>query len=66
MRDEVRDALLAMLMDGRLAAGTSVSIDRLSRDLGVSQTPVREALVEIERPGWSTESPIAATRWRHR
>lgn len=51
MRDEVRDALLAMLMDGRLAAGTSVSIDQLSRDLGVSQTPVREALVEIEATG---------------
>ncbi|MGV9798518.1 GntR family transcriptional regulator [Mycobacterium sp. NPDC003449] len=51
MRDDVRDALLAMLMDGRLAAGTSVSIDQLARDLGVSPTPVREALVEIEATG---------------
>ncbi|MDV3127354.1 GntR family transcriptional regulator [Mycobacterium sp. 21AC1] len=51
MRDDVRDALLAMLMDGRLAAGTSVSIDQLARDLSVSPTPVREALVEIEATG---------------
>lgn len=51
MRDEVRDALLAMLMDGRLSAGTSVSIDQLARDLGVSPTPVREALAEIEATG---------------
>jgi DNA-binding GntR family transcriptional regulator len=51
MRDDVRDALLAMLLDGRLAAGTSVSIDQLARDLGVSPTPVREALVEIEATG---------------
>jgi DNA-binding GntR family transcriptional regulator len=51
MRDDVRDAVLAMLMDGRLAAGTSVSIDQLARDLSVSQTPVREALVEIEATG---------------
>ncbi|BBY27085.1 GntR family transcriptional regulator [Mycolicibacterium sediminis] len=51
MRDDVRDAVLAMLMDGRLAAGTSVSIDQLARDLNVSQTPVREALVEIEATG---------------
>lgn len=50
-RDDVRDAVLAMLMDGRLAAGTSVSIDQLARDLGVSPTPVREALVEIEATG---------------
>jgi DNA-binding GntR family transcriptional regulator len=51
MRDDVRDAVLAMLMDGRLAAGTSVSIDQLARDLSVSPTPVREALVEIEATG---------------
>lgn len=51
MRDDVRDALLAMLLDGRLAAGASVSIDKLARNLGVSPTPVREALVEIEATG---------------
>lgn len=51
MRDEVHDAVLAMLMDGRLAAGASVGIDSLARDLGVSPTPVREALVELEGTG---------------
>ncbi|PVU83988.1 GntR family transcriptional regulator [Cellulomonas sp. WB94] len=51
MRDDVRDAVMAMLMDGRLAPGKSVGIDQLARDLGVSPTPVREALVEIEGTG---------------
>jgi DNA-binding GntR family transcriptional regulator len=51
MRDDVRDALLAMLLDGRLAAGAPVSIDKLARTLGVSPTPVREALVEVEATG---------------
>lgn len=51
MRDDVYDAVLAMLMDGRLAAGSSVGIDQLARSLDVSPTPVREALVELEATG---------------
>lgn len=51
MRDEVHDRLLAMLLDGRLTAGTSLSIDQLAQRLDVSQTPIREALVQLESTG---------------
>ncbi|NAZ86576.1 FCD domain-containing protein [Kineococcus sp. T90] len=38
-------------MDGHAAPGESLSIDGLARELGVSPTPVREALVRIEATG---------------
>ncbi|MEJ5888812.1 GntR family transcriptional regulator [Pseudokineococcus marinus] len=51
LRDEVYDALLDMLLEQRLAPGGSLSIDGLARELGVSPTPVREALVFLEHTG---------------
>lgn len=51
LRDDVRDAVMAMLLDGRLAPGASLGIDQLSREFNVSPTPVREALVELEATG---------------
>lgn len=38
-------------MDGRLEAGTPVSIDGMARELDVSATPVREALARLEATG---------------
>jgi DNA-binding GntR family transcriptional regulator len=38
-------------MDGRLEAGTGISIDGTARDLDVSPTPVREALARLESTG---------------
>jgi len=51
LRDDVRDAVMGMLLDGRFAPGTSLGIDQLSRQFNVSATPVREALVELEATG---------------
>lgn len=51
LRDEVQDALQSRLLDGRYPAGASLSIDALARELGVSPTPVREALVRMEDTG---------------
>jgi DNA-binding GntR family transcriptional regulator len=51
LRDGVYDMLVEMLMAGDLAPGTTLSIDGLARDLGVSPTPVREALVHLEHTG---------------
>jgi len=51
MRDDVHDAVLAMLIDGQLAPGGSIGIDQLARALGVSPTPIREALAELEATG---------------
>lgn len=48
LQDEVYDAVLAMLLGGEIAPGRPVSIDSLAMRLGVSQTPVREALARLE------------------
>ena len=51
LADSVHASLLTWLMDGHAAPGESLSIDGLARELGVSPTPVREALVRIESTG---------------
>jgi DNA-binding GntR family transcriptional regulator len=45
---EVYSALRQSILDGDLAPGTRINIDAVSRRLGVSQTPVREALQHLE------------------
>ena len=49
--DEVYNALYAQLMSRQIAPGGRISVDRLVRELGVSQTPIREALSRLEAQG---------------
>ncbi|QGF23525.1 GntR family transcriptional regulator [Raineyella fluvialis] len=49
--DDVYDALLDMLTWGTLEPDTPLSIDGLAQSLGVSPTPVREALARLEPTG---------------
>jgi DNA-binding GntR family transcriptional regulator len=51
LRDQVRDALLEWLSDGRLAPGARLEEERLSQALGVSRTPLREALSSLACDG---------------
>ena len=51
LRDSVYEMLLDMLLSGKFPPGTAVSIERMARDLDVSPTPVREALVHLDRTG---------------
>jgi DNA-binding GntR family transcriptional regulator len=45
------DGLRAAIVDGRLAAGERYSVGQLAERFGVSRTPVREALLVLERQG---------------
>jgi DNA-binding GntR family transcriptional regulator len=45
------DALRAMIVDGRLAAGDRLNEVRLAQQLGVSRTPLREALSGLVAEG---------------
>ncbi len=49
--DAVYDAIYNRLMSLEIAPGARISIDQLSRDLDISQTPVREALGRLESEG---------------
>lgn len=45
---KVYAALRMPILDGEIAPGTRINIDAVARKLGVSQTPVREALQRLE------------------
>ncbi|MEU0266784.1 GntR family transcriptional regulator [Nocardioides sp. NPDC006303] len=51
LANEVYENLLDALMSGRLAAGDRLVMDRLAEDLGVSRSPVRDALLRLHREG---------------
>ncbi len=46
-----RQSVLAAIADGRLEPGGRYSVAQLAEQLGVSRTPVREALLMLEREG---------------
>lgn len=62
LRDQVHDRILADLLDGSVQAGERLSIDTLARELAVSPTPVREALVQLERTGLVTREALKGYR----
>jgi DNA-binding GntR family transcriptional regulator len=53
-RDRVYDALVDLLISGRVAPGQALRIEHLANLLDVSPTPVREALAKIEATGLVT------------
>lgn len=57
LRDQVRDELVEWLSDGRLKPGQRLEEERLSQALGVSRTPLREALSTLASEGLVTAVP---------
>lgn len=62
LRDGVYEAVLELLLDNRFAPGDSLSIDGLARELGVSPTPVREALALMENTGLVSRAALKGYR----
>lgn len=58
LADSTYEAIKQLIMDSRLAAGSRISMDGLARDLGVSPTPVREALARLDSDGLVTKRPL--------
>ncbi len=56
-RDGVRGALREMILEGELASGSRLEEVELAERLGVSRTPVREALIALERDGLVRSRP---------
>ena len=57
--EEVFDIIRADIMSLRIPPHTRISIDSLARELGVSQTPIREALSMLEAIGLVTKRHYA-------
>jgi len=62
LADEVYETLLGQLMSLRIVPGSRVTIDALARELGVSQTPIRDALNRMEADGLVVRVPHAGYR----
>lgn len=62
LTDQVHEEILARLLDGKLESGASISIDGTARELGVSPTPVREALARLESTGLVTRAALKGYR----
>jgi DNA-binding GntR family transcriptional regulator len=54
LRDRVYDAVIDLLISGRVEPGQALRIEHLANLLDVSPTPVREALAKIEATGLVT------------
>jgi DNA-binding GntR family transcriptional regulator len=57
LADDIHDVLVDMLMNHTLAPGSPLNIDAVAKSLGVSPTPVREALVRVEAEGLVVKAP---------
>lgn len=57
LRERIRETLIDRILTGALAPGARINESQLSRALGVSQTPVREALMGLEGQGFLTARP---------
>ncbi len=57
LADDVYEILKQSLRSHRIAPGARLNLDRLARDLHVSNTPVRQALARLEADGLVTKEP---------
>ena len=53
LRDDVYEAIRERILHGQLAAGERIVEAQLAAELGVSRTPIREALFRLEREGFT-------------
>lgn len=51
LAEQAREAIQRAILDGSIAPGERISIERIAGELGVSRTPVREALKALEGDG---------------
>lgn len=57
LADSAHAAIMAALREGSLKPGDRLVMDRIAAELGISRTPVRDALQRLEREGVIVASP---------
>jgi DNA-binding GntR family transcriptional regulator len=57
LREQVYEFLRKELTEGKLLPGSSVNLTEISKQLGISKTPLRDALIQLESEGFVTISP---------
>ncbi|MFT4212069.1 MAG: GntR family transcriptional regulator [Microbacterium sp.] len=61
MTDEVVTILRERIVTGDLAAGSRIDVATLAAELGISRTPVREAILQLETQGLVVRQPYRGT-----
>lgn len=56
IRSAVRDRVMDRIVKGGLPSGSAINLATLAAELAVSPTPLREALIELERDGFVESS----------
>lgn len=64
IRDQIRESLLERILDGAFPPGYRLRETELVQEFGTSQSPVREALRELEGLHYVETSPFRGTRVR--
>lgn len=62
LREQAEDALREMIGSYRFTPGKWINVERLAKDLGVSRTPVWQALKNLEREGFVMHDPRRGMR----
>ena len=57
LADEVVQYVRALIMSGEVEQGSFLRLEKLAKNLGVSATPVREAMAALERDGFVRLEP---------
>ena len=57
LREQVYEYLRGELHSGRLIPGSTINLTLISKRLGVSKTPMRDALLQLDAEGFVTISP---------
>jgi DNA-binding GntR family transcriptional regulator len=65
LREQVYEILRGQLDQGLLKPGSPIRQDEIAAQLGVSRTPLREALLRLEQEGFVDIKPRSGIRVRH-
>jgi DNA-binding GntR family transcriptional regulator len=61
LKDEAYQRIKQLILSGTLDSGDMLDIDRLASGLGISRTPLREALLRLEQDGLVKTIPYKGT-----
>ena len=64
LSSKIKDRILQLILEGELRPGDRVVETRIARDLGVSQSPVREAVRDLAGVGFLEIEPYRGARVR--
>jgi DNA-binding GntR family transcriptional regulator len=65
LKDQVYEYLRNQIQAGELLPGSSINMDKISKKLGISITPLRDALLKLETQGFVNIFPRRGIRVNH-